>query len=169
MVKYIVIMVLGSSFLWASTDGGQTDIVQRTINFVIFFALMWYLIADKVKAYFVGRTKSIEFELDKVQNRLKEAKDAKINAEKKVEDATRLAAEILALSKKEGVVLNEKIHIQMESDLKAISQQHEALMMFEQRQTVSKVVEEIMTDVLSDANMPLDNEMITQIMLKKVA
>ena len=54
-------------------------------------------------------------------------------------------------------------------DLKSIEAQQKALVSFEQRDMVTAVVEEIMSDILSDENIPLDNDLITDIMLKKVA
>ena len=169
MIKYLVSMALATSVVLAAEHSGDSDIVQRTINFAVFAGIMYYLIGDKVKAYFADRSQGIEQELQKVQNRLKEAKMAKIEADKKLEDAARIASDILAISKKENAMLNEKISAQMENDLVSIAAQHESLISFEQREMVGSLVEEIMDDVLSDENIPLDNEVITEIMLKKVA
>lgn len=169
MIKYLVSIALVTSAVFAADHSGESDIVQRTINFAVFAGIMYYLIGDKVKAYFADRAQGIEQELQKVQNRLKEAKMAKLEADKKLEDATRVASEILSVSKKENAMLNEKISAQMENDLVSLAAQHGTLVTFEQRQMIGSVVEEIMDDVLSDENMPLDNELITEIMLKKVA
>lgn len=168
MIKIFTLLMLASSAAFASS-GGETDIVARTINFVIFAGGMYYLIGDKVKAFFVDRSESIQSDLKKVQDRVAETKLAKQAGEKKVEEAKRIAADFLATSKKEGVLLNEKINEQMLLDLKALESQQEALIKFEQREMVSTVVEDLMSDILSDENIPLDNEVITEIMLKKVA
>ncbi len=168
MIKVITSIALLTSALFAS-EGGETDIVARTINFAIFAGLLYYFIGDMVKNYFKGRSEGIQGELQKVQDRLKETKIAKQEAEKRVADAQKLATEILANSKKENALLSEKINEQMNQDLKSIEAQHESLIAFEQREMVGTVVEEIMEDVLSDSNIPLDNDVITDIMLKKVA
>ena len=168
MIKIVTVLVLLTSAAFAS-GGGDSDIIPRSINFAIFAAGMYYLIGDKVKAFFVERTAGIQADLNRVQDRVKESKLAKQNAEKKVEEAKKVAADFLATSKKEGVLLNEKINEQMLLDLKSIEAQHKTLMSFEQRQMVSDVVDELLSDVLSDDNMPLDNDIITDIMLKKVA
>ena len=168
MIKILTTLTLLSTAAFAS-GAGDSDILARSINFVIFAAGMYYLIGDKVKAFFVNRSASIQADLQRVQDRVKESKLAKQNGEKKVEEAKKIAADYLATSKKEGVLLNEKINEQMLVDLQSIETQHKSLMTFEQREMVTSVVEELMGDILSDENIPLDNDLITDIMLKKVA
>ena len=168
MIKIFTVLVLVSTAAFAS-GGGESDIVARSINFAIFAGGMYYLIGDYVKNFFVGRSTAIQADLQRVQDRVKESKLAKQNGEKKVEEAKKIAADYLATSKKEGVLLNEKINEQMLVDLKSIEAQQIALISFEQRDMVSSVVEEMMSDILSDENIPLDNDLITDIMLKKVA
>jgi F-type H+-transporting ATPase subunit b len=168
MIKIVTLLMLVSTAAFAS-GGGESDIVARTINFVIFAAGMYYLIGDKVKAFFVDRSESIQADLKKVQDRVAQTKLAKQNGEKKVDEAKKIAADFLATSKKEGVLLNERINEQMLQDLKSLESQQASLITFEQREMVSSVVEEMMGDILSDENIPLDNDVITDIMLKKVA
>ena len=169
MLKIIASLFLVSTALFGSVKAADTDIVVRTINFLIFAGILYYLLANKIKAFFSERSSTIEMELQKVQDRLKETKMAKQNAAKAVEDAKRTASDILAISKKENALVNEKMVKQMEQDLKALETQHQTLVSFEQRAMVGSVVEEIMEDVLSDSNIPLDDDLITEIMLKKVA
>ena len=38
--------------LFANEGAKETDIVQRTVNFIIFAGILWYLLADKIKAFF---------------------------------------------------------------------------------------------------------------------
>lgn len=168
MIKLVTTFIVLTSAAFAS-DAGGSDIVARSINFVIFAAGMYYLIGDKVKGFFVERSAAIQADLQRVQDRVKESKLAKQNGEKKVEEAKKIAADFLATSKKEGVLLNEKMNEQMLLDLQAIETQQKTLIAFEQREMVSSVVEELMSEILSDENIPLDNDTITDIMLKKVA
>lgn len=168
MIKIVVLFTTLSSILFASQTA-ETDIVARSINFVIFVGIMYFLIADKAKAFFLARTQGIVDEHEKVQNRLKETKIAKQNAEKKVEEAKKTATDLLMISKKENALLNEKIVSQMDVDIKNLDTQYETSVSFEQRKMVSSVVEEVMEDVLSDKNIPLDDKTMTEIIMKKVA
>jgi F-type H+-transporting ATPase subunit b len=81
--KILLPLLFVTASLFASehaADGG-TDIVQRTVNFVIFAGILWYLLAEPVKNYFGGRSQGIADELQKVQERLRESKQAKEAAE----------------------------------------------------------------------------------------
>ena len=168
MIKIVLPFIALSGLLFAS-DTAQTDIVMRTVNFVLFASIMYYLVADKVKAFFKARTQGIIDEHEKVQNRLRETKLAKSNAEKKVEDAKKVASDILSVSKKENAFLNEKIIAQMDVDIKNLENQHQTSIAYEQRKMVSDVVETVMTEVLSDKNIPLDDAAMTDIIMRKVA
>ena len=64
-------------------DGGY-DIVPRTINFIIFAAILYYLIANPVKNAYKGRIEGIAARLDNIEQKLKESKAKKDDAIKRV-------------------------------------------------------------------------------------
>jgi len=148
---------------------GGTDIVQRTVNFVIFAGILWYLLAEPMKNYFGGRSQDIADELQKVQDRLKESKQAKEAAIAKVSEASKLAEGIVATASKEGKILNENILKQCDADLENMSKQGGAGMELEQRKMVRGLVEEIMGDVLAQESSALDKDAMANIIMKKVA
>ena len=171
MSKILLPLLFVSASLFASehaADAG-TDIVQRTVNFVIFAGILWYLLAEPVKNYFGGRSKSIADELQKVQERLRESKQAKEVAEAKINEARNLAEEIMKAASKEGKILNEKILKQCDADIENLQKQSVALMALEQRKMVRQLVDEIMADVLTRESSALDKEAMAGIIMKKVA
>lgn len=171
MSKILLPLLFVSMSLFASehaADGG-TDIVQRTVNFVIFAGILWYLLAEPVKNYFGGRSQGIADELQKVQDRLRESKQAKEAAEAKVVEANKLAEEIIASASKEGKILNEKILKQCDVDVENMQKQNVAVMELEQRKMVRQLVDEIMNEVLTQESSSLDKEAMANIIMKKVA
>ena len=171
MKKVLLTLLLLSTALLAneaSSEGG-TDIVQRTVNFLLFAGIIYYLIAEPVKGYFNSRSQAIADELEKVQQRLKESKMAKDLALSKVEEAKQFASELLESSRKENKILNEQIMAQCEIDLENITKQSKAQMEFEQRKMVREVVSEIMDEALSEENSSIDKAAMAQIIMKKVA
>jgi len=169
--KILLPLLFVTASLFASehaADGG-TDIVQRTVNFVIFAGILWYLLAEPVKNYFGGRSQGIADELQKVQERLRESKQAKEAAEAKVNEANKLAEEIIATASKEGKILNEKILKQCDADIENMQKQNVAVMALEQRKMVRQLVDEILSDVLAQESSSLDKEAMTNIIMKKVA
>lgn len=171
MSKIIVTVLLLSAYLFGSDAGaeGSTDIVQRTINFLIFAGILFYILAEPVKSYFSGRSSGIADELEKVQERLRESKRLKEAAEHKIEEAERFANELSESSKKENKILSDKILAQCEQDLEIIAKQNGALMELEKRKMVREVVSEVMNDVMNSSNDALGKEAMTEILKKKVA
>ncbi len=167
MSKILLPLLFVATSLFAA-DGG-TDIVQRTVNFVIFAGILWYLLAEPVKNYFGGRSQGIADELQKVQDRLRESKQAKEAAVAKVTEAKKLAEEIVAAASKEGKILNEKILKQCDVDLENMQKQGGAGMELEQRKMVRELVDEIMSEVLAQESSALDKEAMANIIMKKVA
>jgi F-type H+-transporting ATPase subunit b len=154
-----------------ASDAGQanTDIVQRTVNFLLFAGLVWYLVAEPVKNFFASRSQAIADEMKKVQDRLKETADLKKEALARVSEAEKFAEELVLSSKKENKILNDAIIAQCETDLETLVKQQAVLMDFEQRKMVRKVVEETLDEVLSQSGDSFDKEAMANVILKKVA
>lgn len=171
MGKIIVTVLMLGAYLFGSETGGEgaTDIVQRTVNFVIFAGILVYILAEPVKSYFSGRSAGIADELNKVQERLRESKRLKEAAEQKVEDAERFAAELSEISKKENKILSDKILAHCDQDLETIQKQNLALMELEKRKMVREIVSEVMNEVTLGSNQALGKEAMTDILKKKVA
>ena len=80
MKRIIVLLVVAPYILLAANGSGEVDIIERTINFVIFFALIYYFAADKIKAIFVNRREEIAGSLARIQEKLQASKKEKQQA-----------------------------------------------------------------------------------------
>lgn len=169
MIKILLSLTVLSGYAMASGGEGGTDIVWRTINFLIFAGIMYYLLANPVKSFFKGRSAAIAAELERVQEKLKESKSTKDRALKKVDEAQKIAADLLETSKKENKILSEQIVRQCEADIENITKQHHSLMDLEQRKMVRSVVDSVMRDLLQQESDGFDKDAMAQIVLKKVA
>ena len=172
MSRILVLMLMISTYALASsgaTEHAGSDIVQRTVNFVIFAGLIWYLVAEPVKNYFSGRSKGIASELQKVQDRLNESILLKKEALAKISESEKFAQELMISSKKENKVINDNIMLQCDVELENITKQHISLIEFEQRKMVRGVVENILDEVLTQSGNSFDKESMANVILKKVA
>ena len=169
MNKILLLLLTVSTYALASGGEGGTDIVQRTVNFALFAGLVWYLVAEPAKNYFVGRSQGIADELQKVQDKLKETAELKKEATAKVSTANKFAEELAISSKKENKIINDNIMAQCDNDLEIISKQLAVQMEFEQRKMVRSVVENTVNEILSDAGDSFDKKAMAQVILKKVA
>jgi len=170
MSRIIVLMLMISTIALASdAEHAGTDIVQRTVNFLLFAGLVWYLIAEPMKNFFASRSQSIADEMQKVQDKLKESVNLKKDALAKITEAEKFAEELVITSKKENKILNDNIMSQCEIDLENLSKQQNTLMDFEQRKMVRGVVEDTLDEVLNQSADSFDKEAMANVILKKVA
>ena len=172
MSRILVFMLMISTYALASggsAEGASTDIVQRTVNFVLFAGLVWYLVAEPVKNYFVSRSQAIADELKKVQEKLNETIALKKEALSKISDAEKYAEKLTASSKKENKIINDNMMAQCEVELETLSKHHATLKEFEQRKMVRNVVKDVLNQVLTQSSNDFDIEAMANVILKKVA
>lgn len=119
MSRVLLLVLMISTYALASSGSAEhadTDIIQRTVNFVLFSALIWYLVAEPVKNYFAGRSQGIANELQKVQDKLNESIVNKKEALAKISEAEKFAESLKISSKKENKIINSKIMLQCDAD-----------------------------------------------------
>jgi len=155
--------------LFANTEGAETDIVQRTVNFIIFVGILWYLLADKIKAYFAGRTASIQAELDKVQDSLKASKDKVEEANKKLEEAKALATEIVDGAKADIDSVKKRVSDAVDAEIANLEKTFDERIKVETSKTKRQIVSEVLDELLSSENVSLTQDELANIVLKKVA
>jgi F-type H+-transporting ATPase subunit b len=155
--------------LASSAEGGSTDIIQRTVNFLLFAGLVWYLVAEPIKSYFASRSQGISDELQKVQDKLSETITLKKEALAKISDAEKFAEELAISSKKENKIINDNMMAQCEIELETLVKQNATLSDFEQRKMVRNVVENVLNEALSQSSDSFDKKAMADVILKKVA
>ncbi len=118
------LFMLSATGLFANGAGhSETDIIQRTVNFLIFAALVYYLLADKLKAYFVSRSEAIAKSFNDVEEKIRASKQAIENAKVKRDEAKRLADELLVASNIDAKHQAERIVENARLDAKSIHKQ----------------------------------------------
>ncbi len=170
MSRILVLLLMISTYAFASeVKEGGTDIVQRTVNFILFAGLVWYLVGEPIKNYFASRSQGIADELKKVQDKLDESIALKKDALAKISEAERFAQELAESSKKENKLIYDALMAQGETELETIAKQNLSKKEFEERKMVREVVEEIVTETLSQSAGSFDKEAMANVILKKVA
>ncbi len=155
--------------LFANEGAVETDIVQRTVNFIIFAGILWYLLADKIKAFFAERSLSIQAELDKVQDTLKASQDKVKDAQKKLEEAKKLAIEIVEGAKADIDSVKQKVATAVDSDIANLNKNLDEMMKVETSKAKKEVVAQVLEELLSSENINLTQNELVNIVLKKVA
>lgn len=162
-------LALAPVALFASSEGAETDIVQRTVNFIIFAGILWYLLADKIKAFFAERSLSIQSELDKVQDTLKASQDKVADAQKKLVEAKRIATEIIEGAKADVDSVKQKVATAVDSDIANLNKNLDEMMKVEISKAKKEVVTQVLEELLSSENIKLTQDELANIVLKRVA
>lgn len=157
--------------LLASAEGAETnyDIVQRTVNFIIFAGILWYLLADKLKAYFAGRTSSIQAELDKVQDTLKASQDKVEDAANKLEEAKILANEIVENAKTDVSSIKKRVAELVDAEIANLDKGFDEKIKVETSKLKKQIVSEVLEELFNSDSVSLTQEELSNIVLKKVA
>ncbi len=170
MSRILVLLLMISTYALASETGhSETDIVQRTVNFLLFAGVVWYLVGEPAKNYFASRSQAIADELKKVQERLDESVALKKEALAKISDAEKFAEDLVVSSKKENKIINDHIMAQCETDLETLVKQGVISRNFAQRNMVQNVVENVLKEILAQSSNDFDKEAMANVILKKVA
>ena len=170
MSRILVLTLMISTYALASeAEHGGTDIVQRTVNFLLFAGLVWYLVGEPVKNFFTSRSQSIADKLKEVQKKLDESVALKKEALAKITEAEKFAEELAVVTQKENKIINDKIMNQCESDIEILEKQAVSKKEFEERRMVREVVEEILSETLAQSADSFDKEAMANVILKKVA
>jgi F-type H+-transporting ATPase subunit b len=167
--KIFTLLALAPLALYASDANVETDILERTVNFLIFISIIYYLLADKIKAFFSDRTQSIQAELDKVQEMLKASEDKVSEAKQEIENAKKIAAELVDSAKSDIESIKSKIEANVEQEIAFLSKSFDEKTALEARRVKKEVVESVLDQLLSDENIAVSQQDITNIILKKVA
>ncbi|WP_104721177.1 F0F1 ATP synthase subunit B [Helicobacter mesocricetorum] len=167
MKKIFILLAVIPYMLLAASGTGEIDIIERTINFVIFFALIYYFAADKIKAIFADRREEIASSLAKIQEKLQASKKEKQKTLKDLEEAKRVASEIIETAHKETYVIAQKIEETTRIELEGLVKQFNESMAFERRRIEKSVINEVLEEVLYKDSIALSKEVLAQSLLKK--
>ncbi|MDR2790453.1 MAG: F0F1 ATP synthase subunit B [Campylobacteraceae bacterium] len=168
MRKYLILFIV-PVLAAASGGGADVDIFPRSVNFLLFAGLLYYLLANSIKNFFKNRKKFIADRLNAIQEKLKESKKQKSEALEKVEEANATAKALLATSEKENKMMLAKIASDLLLEMKNLEKASQDQMDIERRKLVRLVVSETLSELFSEESIAMDKEKFINILLKKVA
>ncbi|MGL2733774.1 F0F1 ATP synthase subunit B, partial [Helicobacter pylori] len=98
---FLVKMVLGFLILLSplcatGLDISQTDIIERSLNFLLFVGILWYFLAKKLRAFLHSKSLEISKRLEEIQAQLKVSKEHKKKLLKELEQAKEKAELIIS-------------------------------------------------------------------------
>jgi len=149
--------------------GRMSDFIPRIFNFTIFAGLTYYLVASPLKAFFVGRKEGIADQLNEIERKLQEAKEARKRSEQALEESKHKAKEIASDSKKEVELLKTKFAEMTEKELTLLDKQHEEKCELEERRMARETIDAVLNENITADDIPMRADKVIEIVAKKVA
>ena len=171
--KYMVFLFLVSPIALLASSGHsenvETDIGVRVINFAIFAGILYYLLADTIREFFSSRIASIQGDLDRVQKILKESQSKRDVALSKIEEAKKIAEDIVTMANSDIETLQNKIENDALHTISGLEKQFDDRCAMEIKKAKEIVVKEILEELLDNDNINLSKKELSNIITKKVA
>ncbi|RLA75433.1 MAG: hypothetical protein DRG11_01600 [Epsilonproteobacteria bacterium] len=152
----------------AFSQDTQTDIVPRSVNFLIFIAIVYYILADKIKAYFKNRTAQIE-------NRFKQIKELELSNKKMIDNAQDelLKAKTLSLKIVNEANANKKnikqnILNQTTEKINHLIKKTDENLSIQTQKLKFQAVDNFMDKIFENKNVKISSKEISNIIKKKV-
>jgi len=159
----------GETTRYFTQTGRETDFFPRIINFTIFAALLYYLLANPIKDFFKGRKDGIAAQLKEIEEKLQAAKDEKKDAQARLKESEKKADQIITDAKKEAVLLSKKIADGNQNDLNNMDKHLEEQIILEERKSAREAIDEILSENIVNNDIALDENKVVDIISKKVA
>ncbi len=149
--------------------GRESDYWPRVINFTIFAALLWYLLANPIKNFFKGRSEGIAGQLREIEEKLQAAKEEKKEAQARLDESVKKAEQIIEDAKKEAVILAQKIAEANAQELEVMEKQFNEKIALEERKATREAIDEVLSENITTDDIMLDESKIVDIISRKVA
>ncbi|WP_033773211.1 F0F1 ATP synthase subunit B [Helicobacter pylori] len=148
----LVKMVLGFLILLSplgamELDISQTDIIERSLNFLLFVGILWYFLAKKLRSFLHAKSLEISKRLEEIQAQLKVSKENKKKLLKELEQAKEKAELIISDANKEAYTITQKYELQTKMDVENLIKNSKALMDLEVKKIKRELVESVFKDL----------------------
>jgi F-type H+-transporting ATPase subunit b len=111
---FLVLLVSATGVYASSSEGGNdlkkwTDLAWKTFNFAVLVGFLYWLLAAKIKAFFVDRRKDIKESLENTSKQKNEAEKKYREYSEKIDKASLEIDGIFEMIKAQGVAEKQKI------------------------------------------------------------
>lgn len=148
LVKMVLGFLILLSPLYATgLDISQTDIIERSLNFLLFAGILWYFLAKKLRSFLRSKSLEISKRLEEIQAQLKVSKENKKKLLKELEQAKEKAELIISDANKEAYTITQKYELQTKMDVENLIKNSKALMDLEVKKIKRELVESVFKDL----------------------
>ncbi len=147
----------------------DSDFFYRVLNFAIFAGLIYYLVANPIKSFFVGRSQGIANQLKEIEAKLQASKNERLAAEENLAKAEEKAKEIVADASNEAKVLVAKIAEKNATLLSQLEKQALEKQELETKKAMRSTIDEVLNSGITNDDITLDESKVISLISNKVA
>ena len=165
MKRVILIGMVGITLLFGSEGGTHDyDLVQRTVNFLIFAVILYYLLKDRVKEFFENRASEIERKFQEVEEKLRESKEKRESLKEQLELTRIRAQDIVETAQKETKLIKSEILERTQREIEIMEKSFQDFKVVELNRAKKEVVETFLRKLIKQVH--LEDREATQLLLK---
>ncbi len=147
----------------------NSDFFYRVLNFSIFAALIYYLVANPIKAFFVGRSQGIANRLEEIEAKLQASKNERLLAEENLVKAEERAKEILLDAGNEAKILSANISEKNDATLLQLEKQAREKQELEAKKATRATINSLLNDGFGNDDIAVDESKVVSLISNKVA
>lgn len=168
-LKYIVLLALPTAIFASDVTIIHSDFFYRVFNFSIFAGLMYYLLSNPIKTFFVDRKTGIENQLVEIERKLEDTKKEKEEALLKLEESKVKALEIIETAHKEAKLISQKIIQDNIDEIKILDKSFVEKCENESRRMNREVIDDVLNSSITNNDIALETKKVVELVSKKVA
>lgn len=147
----------------------NSDFFYRVLNFSVFAGILYYLIANPIKDYFVGRSEGIAQQLEEIEEKLQASKNERLVAEENVVKAEAKAKDIVSTAGTEAKILADNIAEKNSVALAMLDKQTEEKLALASKKATEATISSLLNDGFENSDITVDEAKVVSLVSGKVA
>jgi len=174
-IALVATAIIIPTMVFAAGDGHhevtmmESDFFYRILNFSVFAGILYYLVANPVKAYFVGRSEGIASKLEEIEEKLQASKNERLVAEENLVKAEAKAKEIVADAENEAQLISVNIAEKNSATLELLAQQATEKQALTSKKATQTTINELLNENFDNADIAVDEAKVVSLVSGKVA
>ena len=146
-----------------------SDFLFRVLNFSVFAGLIYYLAANPIKEFFLGRSAGIAKQLEEIDAKLQASKNERLLAEENLVKAEKKAKEIVLDAGNEAKVLSGNIAEKNDAVLTQLEKQATEKQALEAKKATRATIDSLLNDGFGNDDITVDEAKVVSLISNKVA
>jgi len=147
----------------------NSDFFYRVLNFSVFAGIIYYLAANPIKEFFVGRSEGIANQLKEIEAKLQASKNERLAAEENLVKSEDKAKEIVSDASGEGKVLATNIAEKNDTALELLEKQATSKEALESKKATRATIDALLNDGFGNDDIAVDEAKVVSLISNKVA